>query len=45
MGTETNKTGTDPREQADFEAVLRHAFDVSGRSKPATRGRFKTSHF
>ncbi len=27
MGTETNKTGTDLREQADFEAVLRHAFE------------------
>jgi len=27
MGTDTNKTRTDPREQADFEAVLRHAFE------------------
>ena len=27
MGTETTNTGTDYREQADDEAVLRHAFE------------------
>jgi hypothetical protein len=27
MSTGTNYTGTDPREQADFQAVLRHAFE------------------
>ena len=27
MGTETTNTGTDDREQADDEAVLRHAFE------------------
>ncbi|HZW34191.1 MAG TPA: hypothetical protein VFF52_25940 [Isosphaeraceae bacterium] len=27
MRAETNKTGSDPREQADSEAVLRHAFE------------------
>ena len=27
MSAETTKTGTDPQEQADFEAVLRHAFE------------------
>ena len=27
MSTETNRTGADPQEQADFEAVLRHAFE------------------
>jgi hypothetical protein len=27
MSTEANQTGTDPQEQADFEAVLRHAFE------------------
>jgi hypothetical protein len=27
MSPETNKTGTDSQEWADFEAVLRHAFE------------------
>jgi hypothetical protein len=27
MSTETKNTNTDPQEQADFEAVLRHAFE------------------
>jgi hypothetical protein len=27
MSTEANNTGTDPRDQADFEAVLRRAFE------------------
>ena len=27
MNTETNNTGTDPREQAEVQAVLRHAFE------------------
>ncbi|HZU39335.1 MAG TPA: hypothetical protein VFA18_25645 [Gemmataceae bacterium] len=27
MSTETKHTNTDPQQQADFEAVLRHAFE------------------